>query len=180
MIAFLSVLPIRLRSFSELILGTSVRILSSRIVIDLSEDMTKNGLVWKAQVPEFLEPVLRTYIAEVRPWLMRRDGAQHQSLWVGRMGQPLDYATIANTIPRVTARETGIAISPHLFRDMAATTLVRQSSADTRAIRALLGHRDSQTAERHYIHAQGIEAGRDYAAVIAELLASGQEQPGQW
>ncbi len=110
-----------------------------------------------------------TYIEEVRPWLMQRRGERHQILWVGRMGKPLDYATIANTIPKVTKRELGVAVSPHLFRDAAATTLVRLSPKDTRSIRALLGHSSFETAERHYIHAMGIEAGRDYATVIANL-----------
>ncbi len=173
MIALLTMMPIRLRSLSELTLGVSVQVSPTRIMICLSGDMTKNGHPWEAQVPVQLDQLLRLYIEEVRPWLMRRKGKHHQMLWVSRMGEPLTYATMKNTITIATKREIGIAISPHLFRDAAATTLVRQSPKDTRSIRALLGHSSFEIAERHYIHAMGIEAGRNYATVIANLTRKG-------
>ena len=58
---------------------------------------------------------------------------------------------------------------PHSFRDAAATTSSRASSDAARLIRPVLAHATYATAERHYIHAQGIEAGRDYAALLARL-----------
>lgn len=170
MIAFFAVMPIRLRSFSELRLEDSVLVTDSRIVIRLSADMTKKGQDWEAAVPGLLEPLLRTYINEVRPWLMGRGPEQHDMLWVTRFGGPLAYGQIKDLIPKVTGRELGIKLSPHLFRDAAATTLVRQSPQDALLVRPLLGHADFRTAERHYIHAKGIEAGRDHAAVIAGLI----------
>lgn len=170
MIAFLAVMPIRLRSFSELTLGDSVLVSGSRIVICLSADMTKTGQDWEAPVPNLLEPLLNTYINEVRPRLMERTGARHDHLWVTRFGSPLTYGQIKGRIPEVTRRELGIMLSPHLFRDAAATTLVRQSPKDALLVRPLLGHTDFRTAEQHYIHAKGIEAGRDHAAVIARLI----------
>jgi hypothetical protein len=47
--------------------------------------------------------------------------------------------------------------------------LARQSPGDARLIRPLLAHSSFETAERHYIQAQGIETGRDFAAVVARL-----------
>ncbi len=91
MIAFLAVMPIRLRSFSELRLEDSVLVTDSRIVIRLSADMTKKGQDWEAQVPDLLEPLLRSYINEVRPWLMVPTCARHDCLWVTRFGSPLAY-----------------------------------------------------------------------------------------
>lgn len=170
MIAFLAVMPIRLGSLSELTLGDSFLVHGSRIVIRLSADMTKTGQDWEAPVPDLLEPLLRTYINVVRPWLMERTGARHDCIWVTRFGSPLAYGQIKGRIPEVTKRELGIMLSPHLFRDAAATTLVRQSPKDALLVRPLLGHADFRTAERHYIHAKGIEAGRDHAAVIARLI----------
>jgi len=55
-------------------------------------------------------------------------------------------------------------------RDAAATTASRASSEAARLIRPLLGHATYATAEKHYIHAQGIESGRDYAALVARLM----------
>lgn len=170
MIAFLAVMPIRLRSLSELMLGDSVLVSGRRIVIRLSADMTKTGQDWEAPVPDLLEPLLKTYIYEVRPWLLERTGVRHDCLWVTRFGSGMAYGQIKDLIPKVTGRELGIKISPHLFRDAAATTLVRQSPKDALLVRPLLAHTDFRTAERHYIHAKGIEAGRDHAAVIAGLI----------
>lgn len=59
--------------------------------------------------------------------------------------------------------------SVHYVKDAAATTLSRLSSESARLIRPVLAHSGSRTAERHYIHAQTIDAGRDYASLITRL-----------
>ena len=69
----------------------------------------------------------------------------------------------------MTGREIGIKISPHLFRDIAVTTLVRESPEAAQLTRPLLGHASYGIVERHYNHAKAIEAGRDYLAVIEGL-----------
>ncbi len=53
--------------------------------------------------------------------------------------------------------------------DAAATTLARISPEAARLIRPVLAHNRFGTAERHYIHAGSIEAGRDYAAVVGRI-----------
>lgn len=141
----------------------------SKIVIALTGDMTKTDKEWEAAAPLSLETRLRAYLDTVRPWLMRRTVETHQMLWVGRMGKPLAYGTMKNSIPMVTKRELQVSISPHLFRDAAATTLARQSPADTRLIRPLLGHSSDRIAEKHYNHAKRIEAGRNYAKLLTQL-----------
>lgn len=70
---------------------------------------------------------------------------------------------------QVTKRLTGVRIPPHFFRDAAATSLARLSPQDARLIRALLGHSSFGVAERHYIRACTIEAGRNYASVLVSL-----------
>jgi integrase len=173
MIAFLAMLPIRLRSLSELSLGKSVLVSATQIKVALSGDMTKNGLPWEAMVPQPLEAMLRSYLSETRTWLMKRTGARHDCLWVTSMGGPLAYGQIKNRIPEATGRELGIKISPHLFRDIAVTTLVRASPEDAQLCRALLGHASFGIVERHYNQAKAIEAGRDYAAILEELRGGG-------
>ena len=69
----------------------------------------------------------------------------------------------------ITKRLTGVRVPPHFFRDAAATTLARMSPEAARLIRPILAHSGFRTAERHYIHARGIEAGRDYSALVARL-----------
>lgn len=59
--------------------------------------------------------------------------------------------------------------SVHYAEDAAATTLSQISPESARLIGPVLAHSGSRPAERHYIHAQTIEAGRDYAALVARL-----------
>jgi integrase len=173
MIAFLAMLPIRLRSLAELTLGQSVLVSPTQIMLSLSGDMTKNGLPWEALVPQPLDGMLRSYISETRAWLMMRTGARHDTLWVTNLGSPLAYGQIKTRITEVTGRELGIKISPHLFRDIAVTALVRASPADAQLSRPLLGHASYGIVERHYNQAKGIEAGRDYASILEQLKGRG-------
>lgn len=166
MIAFLTILPIRLRALSELTLGQSVLVSSTQIRISLSEDMTKNGLPWETVVPPPLDGVLRSYIRDTRPLLLEQTGSQHDALWVTRFGSPMGYKGLQKRICMVTKRELGIEISAHLFRDVAVTTLVRESPEHARLTRPLLAHASYGIVERHYNHAKAIEAGRDFAAII--------------
>ncbi|MGY6411307.1 MAG: hypothetical protein ACXIUV_09825 [Alkalilacustris sp.] len=64
---------------------------------------------------------------------------------------------------------TGLRIPPHFFRDSAATTLARESQLAAGMIGPVLGHTNHRTAEKHYIQAGSVEAGRDYDAVLKAL-----------
>ena len=169
MIALLALMPMRRRSFCELTLGQSVLIMEDEIIISLAEEMTKTGVAWEAPVPSQVEPVLHRYIEEVRPYLMARGEQCHDVLWVGGRGTIVGEAYLAKRIGEVTLLHTGTRIPPHFFRDAAATTLARLSPDAARLIRPVLGHSGFRTAERHYIHAQTIDAGRDYAALVQRL-----------
>jgi integrase len=139
-------------------------------VISLPGDLTtKNGLPWSCTVPDILLPLLRLYVEEVRPWFLQRSTARHDILWVGDRGDPYVENYFGMKMSNVTERLTGVRVSPHLFRDAAATTLARTSTDAARLIRPVLGHTSGGTAERHYIHASSIEAGRSYADVISRL-----------
>ncbi len=169
MIALLALLPIRRRSFCELALGQSVHVNDDEILISLSEDMTKTGLPWEAAVPKQIEPTLRHYIGEVRPALLARGAQSHDTLWVGKKGEIIAQDYIGSRIGTLTLKLTGKRVPPHFFRDAAATTLARTSPESARLIRSVLAHSGFRTAERHYIHAQTIDAGRNYAALLRRL-----------
>jgi site-specific recombinase XerD len=169
MIAFLAAVPLRVRSVVELELGTSALVKGDHIVIAVSEDMSKNATFWEAPVPKALEPRLRHYIDEVRPFLLARWGEHHAHLWVKDRGRPFKPQDFGARVRDVTKKLLGISVTPHFFRDAAATTLARESPTDAKLIRSVLGHLSFDVAEQHYIQAQRIEAGRDYAAVLETI-----------
>lgn len=169
MIALLALMPMRLRALAGLELGSSVTVGQDLILVSIPEDLSKTGQPWEAEVPPQAATALRAYIDKARPLLAQRGQSNISSLWLNRKGNGLRYAGIGRCIARQTLRMTGVRVPPHFFRDAAATTLARSSPESARLIRGVLGHKGFRTAERHYIHAQTIEAGRDYASLIARL-----------
>jgi integrase len=172
MIAVLALMPMRLRAFATLELEQSVFIHSDRIDISLSGDMMKAGVPWEATVPTAITPLLRRYIHEVRPYFLARGDAQHSMLWTDSKGKPLEPGYLAHRIGQATQALVGAWISPHLFRDAAATSLARLSPKDAQLVRPLLGHQSFGVAERHYIQASIIDAGRAYGTVIEQLRSA--------
>lgn len=166
LLAFLSAIPLRCRAMSELRLGKSLLVGKSSITIYLDAGMTKTGMEWEATIPDPLKPVLQQYLFDVRPWLMERGSQDHEHVWVTDKGRPLNKEYLAAKTRRVSLRLLGVMLSPHLFRDAAATTLARKSPIDARLIRSLLGHSGHQTAERYYNHAAGLDATRSYADIV--------------
>ncbi|MFD1343259.1 tyrosine-type recombinase/integrase [Litorisediminicola beolgyonensis] len=168
-IALLAMMPIRRRSLAELEIGISIFIDAAGATIALSEEQTKTGLPWEAELPPQVLPVFRQYVDEARPLLLERSTEPWSHLWINRNGVPMSYDHIGPCVATRVKEMTGIRVPPHFFRDAAATTLARISPQAAKLIRPILGHRSFGTADKHYIHAQTIEAGRDYASLIADM-----------
>lgn len=166
LIAFLAAIPSRTRAMVDLQFGKSLLIGASSITVCLEDDINKTGVHWETEVPAPLMSILEEYLNEVRPWLMTRRGQEHDYVWVNDKGAPLTREYFAAKIRRVSQRELDVCLSPHLFRDAAATTLARESPADARLIRSLLGHSSHETAERYYNHAKALDATRTYADIV--------------
>lgn len=131
-------------------------------------ELTKTGVPWESVVPEPVLPSLHRYLTEARPLLLVRGPGGYPDFWIDRNGLPLSYGMIAVAVANATEAMLGIRGPPHFFRDAAATTLARGSPQAAAQIRPVLAHTSSKTAERYYNHATTLEAGRDYAAVVAK------------
>lgn len=169
MLALLSMMPIRHRAFTALRVGQSLLVEGDRLTIALSEELTKTGTFWEAQVPEPAATTLRTYLLHGRPFLLSRAEDKHDCLWLSDNGSPMSYSYIGTKIPDLTGRLTGVRIPPHFFRDAAATTLARESREAALVIAPVLGQANSRTAERHYIQAGSVEVGRDFAKLLRRM-----------
>jgi integrase len=165
----LALMPMRRRALSELSLGTSLLVERSQMSIFLDGSMTKNGQPWEAPVPDVLREILTVYLEKGRSVLLARGPGDHVALWLGREGRPLGINQFTRAISNRTSDMFGAAISPHLFRDAAATTLARTDAAAARLIKPILGHATERIAEEHYIRADTIEAGRKLADAIERL-----------
>ncbi len=168
-IALLALLPIRRRALVGLRIGESIFFNGNTATLALPASLTKSGVPWESEIPGAVMPALNRYLQDARPFLLERGATRHDALWVDRKGSPLGYSAVAPAVKNGTERMLGIRISPHLFRDAAATTLARHSSRAATLIRPVLSHSSDRTVERHYNHAKTIDAGRDYAALLASL-----------
>ncbi len=169
MVAFLALLPLRAASFTTLELGRSVLRTGEGWTIAIEGDRMKAGRPWEAPLPRQLAEPFTRYIDEVRPWLLARTGASHDWLWVNDQGNSWTNCSLSVRIGDLTEALTDVRVPPHFFRDALATTLVRASPEAARLIRAILGHADYRTSERHYVHAQGIEDRRSFTALVSRL-----------
>lgn len=165
-ICLLALIPIRRRALSELALGSSLHVEPEQATICLDGSMTKNGQVWEAIVPNAVRDVLATYLQIGRPVLAARGAGNHSAVWLGKHGAPMNINQFTRAIGNRTKQQLGMEVSPHLFRDAAATTLARASPSSARMIKPILGHATTQIAEGHYIHADTISAGRQLANAL--------------
>ena len=172
MIVLLALMPMRCRAFVGLQLESSFLQEGTGYRVSLSEHMTKTGQCWEAQVPEIAADLMSSYLAEIRPAFLKSHGQGHKTLWVTDKGGPYATNYFGRRIRDITLKTLGVPISPHFFRDSAATTLVHTSPENALLARALLAHQSYQTTERHYLQARAVEAGRDYAAILTDLKIS--------
>jgi len=174
MICLLALMPMRRRALSELALGTSLRVDGAQMTICLDGSMTKNGQSWEAIVPDMVSEQLAAYLSIARPALSARGSGAQTAVWLGRNGEPLNINQFTRAIKNRTTALLKVSVTPHLFRDAAATTLARTSAASARMIKPILGHTTTRIAEAHYIQADTIAAGRGLAAALEALKQSGE------
>lgn len=166
MICLLAIMPMRRRALSELTLGTSLCVEGTQMTICLDGGMTKNRQYWEANVPDMAIEQLAAYLNIARPALLARGSYPHNAVWLGRNGAPLNIGQFTRAIKNRTTSLLKVGVTPHLFRDAAATTLARASPTSARMIKPILGHSSTRIAEAHYIQADTIAAGRGLAAAL--------------
>lgn len=171
MIVVLAMAPVRRRNFVGLAVGQTIHVDEEKIVISLSAEEVKNKLRFEMILREPGAALLRRYINDARPFLQARSHKTSNALWLADTGLPYSYGYLGTRITLLTEKLLGMKVPPHFFRDATATTFARTSPELARGIKAILGHTDHRTSERHYNHAQAIEAGREYSAIIGEMTA---------
>jgi integrase/recombinase XerD len=89
-------------------------------------------------------------------------------LWLGAEGEHMTGKAISRRVRQLITRHLGRAMSLHLFRDSAATTVAIHDSAHVGIVGDVLGHSRHETSEKHYNQARGVEAVRRYHGLLKE------------
>jgi site-specific recombinase XerD len=164
MIALLIARVLRLRSFTGLAIGQHLVPVEDGYRIVLAPEDTKNGRPYEAPVPEWLGPYMDIYLTRIRPILLGE--RRSDRLWISAGGTDMSGSYLYHRLCKVTTRELGRPVNPHLFRDCAMTSRAIDDPDNVRAMQPVLGHSSMRTPEMHYNQAKAIEASRLHQAHI--------------
>ena len=172
LIAFLALHPIRRRNLAGLHLGRNLIRQGAGYMVVFAGNETKNGAPFELPLADVLVEPMHRYLRTWRPLLAACTGRWKSevgdAVWVSSDGSPMTQEGLAGRIELRTREAFGKAMSPHRFRDAAATTLAIADPARISAAAPLLGHRSLATTEKHYIQARGLDAQRSFLEVIEE------------
>ena len=95
---------------------------------------------------------------ESEPWLFPATGG-------GRKAQ----ATLSQQISEIIKKKTGLVMTVHLFRHLAAKLGLQLDPGNFEGVRQLLGHKDLRTTTGYYIDIQAGAAAEHYDALLRRL-----------
>lgn len=170
LIGVLALLPLRRKNFAALALNRDVIASGDTWLVVIGEQDTKTHRQLELPFPAVLEEALKIYLQLHRPFLARRNGRWAKDidcqLWISKDGSPMTEIAVYDRIRVRTAEAFGRPLSPHLFRDAAATTLAITDPAHVRIAAPLLGHASFATTEKYYQQATAMSAHREYIATV--------------
>ena len=163
-VALLAYCPIRLKNFAALEIGRSFVNVDGTWWIVLTAAETKEKREDERPVPEDLTSSIERYLQIYRPILAR--GTETDALWLAMDGKPMSYASMGELITETTRTTIGVAVSPHLFRTAAVTTLAIRAGDKPHAGSAVLHHGPGgPVTQENYNRASCVTAGKSLAAV---------------
>jgi len=171
-IALLSARPIRRRNLAMIRIGRHLvrDEVGYRLVFERHEIKTDER--YDTLLPESLTAPIDRYLAIHRPNINGTE--HHEGLWASMKGRPMTEEALYERVCIHTKEAFGHSINPHLFRDIAATTIAIEDPKNVRIASDLLGHSDPSMTERFYIQAETIRASRRYQNAILAIRDEGK------
>ena len=166
-------LPLRRKNFTALTLGESLVFRQGQWFVTLTPAQTKTHAHFEASLHQDLVPWLENYLAIHRPVLLAQTGRWHADagdlLWISSHGSSMADIAIYDRVSSLTKAAFGESISPHRFRDMAASTIASHAPEHIHAAAPLLGHATLRTTEKYYRQARAQEGQKRYVSIIQDI-----------
>ncbi|MFN3746475.1 MAG: hypothetical protein ACK4TL_17375 [Hyphomicrobiaceae bacterium] len=177
MIAFVALCPIRVANLAAMTIGRHLTFTAGRPRIQFAATEMNGKRALAFDWPDCLIGALEFYLREIHPLLYAGSLETPPPLWpsLARRQPQMTPHGIYTRITQVTEKHLGVAISPHLFRDAAATFIAELAPQHARMTAAVLQHRSFQTTSWHYIHGQQHLAARVYHLAVADIVEQRRE-----
>jgi integrase/recombinase XerD len=160
-----SLWPIRRRSLAALTVSRHLEFDDAGVNILLHSADTKSRRAESFRVPGQLLPYLMRYLKDIRPALLGH--SEHDGFWASYHGAPLSGDRLYDIVRARTLAKFGKAMSLHDFRRAAATFLAMDAPEKIGLIPGVLQHVKPEVSEQHYNLARSMQAGRRFAAHLA-------------
>ena len=171
MIAFLALCPLRLENLAQMRIGQHLLFDGEMVRVAFMAREMKGKRALDFEFPANLRAQLDVYLSKMRPVLMKNAPAS-DALWPSLHNRQMTEHGIYTRIVQVTEKALGRPVTPHMFRDAAATFIAEMAPEHALLAAAVLQHTKLQTTLDHYIHGQQHLAAHKYHGAIDELIAS--------
>jgi integrase len=173
MLALLTICPTRRKNFAALEIGKTFKHVGGRWWVTIPATETKSRRREERPIALWLNPYINLYLDKARPVLLTGALQDTNALWISTTTRgPITNRKVSSLISHITKETLGIAISPHLFRAIAATTAADARGDMPHLASALLGHTDPSITEEHYNRASSLSVGKTYAEIIQKHYGS--------
>ena len=169
LISFLIAVPLRRKNLVELSFGTSLEQTASGFKVIIYKEKTKKHVTVETNMADWLIEPMQFYLDKVRPFLLSKSSTKTSAVWISRRGIAFDLGGMTQVICNVTKQYFGHAVSPHLFRDCAATGIAIHDPKHVGITKAVLGHATLTSSQKYYNQATSLTAVSAYQDVISKL-----------
>ena len=170
MIGFLISCPVRRRTLLAMNVSTHVQPISDGFMLHFTAADMKDNKARSFRLPTVLAEPMRAYLDHYRSVLMSE--GETESLWVNQYGDGIKKHGYSRELPKITQRYLGVALRPHAFRHIVATTIAERDPDNVNIIRDVLGHATLDMAQKHYNRATGISSCNALQSLVDDIRKS--------
>jgi integrase/recombinase XerD len=148
-IAVLAARPMRRQTLLRMQVERHLLLQETSTRISFAADEVKERRPYERELPAELTRPIRRYLAVWRPLLLGERVSEY--FWISEHGDRLSADRFYAMVTEVTTTAFGRPMSPHMFRDAAATAIATDVPAEIGIAMPILNHSSVTTISKHYI-----------------------------
>lgn len=160
---------VRAKNLRTLHLTDNIRRSGDRVFLEFTDEETKTHVEHTVELPREAIDRLDDFITNHRPLLPGSDGPY---LFPSPEGGARHYSSIRTVISKNLLAETGIRMSPHLFRHFVAKIVAELHPELLPDVSRMLGHKSFNTTYQSYLGTETPAASRRISALLKEIDVS--------